>query len=151
MNETFLAYYEDLRMPSELIERAERAHDFYHLIATGGRELERTFVSETVSTSGRLFESVWFFLGSVGMEAHDFGYSYDYDLGYFDGTDYWRFNQTKYDFLEATSESRLVLTIGGPVGAEMNASGANCDVLRDLVGEWLVPLTISKWWEARDD
>jgi hypothetical protein len=100
------------------------------------------FLSEVVAEDGsRDYRSLWVLTPDWLMEA-DFPEDgrEELDGSAYQGLLHWALRATRYDFNNATSESRLQaeLWFTGELFGEMNASGSNCDYLRELLSRYLV-------------
>lgn len=128
------AYLDGIDVPAVVRERCEVILARYGSVM--GELDGEIFVSETTAEDGsRDFRSLWVLTAQWAMEA-DLAEQTREEL---DGTRYeglvhWVLRATNYDFVSASSESRLQaeLWFTGEWIGEINASGRNCDYLRDL-------------------
>ncbi|NOX28522.1 MAG: hypothetical protein GXP35_00490 [Actinobacteria bacterium] len=139
MNQEFREYLRSLDMAEPLIDRVETIHDRY--LALVPLEFDRIFVTDFITSEGdRRYENLWFFQGDLAFEAHDFVVEDEIDGGEFPYIEIWTVSSVDYDFVEATDDSRLSVDfVSGPISGAMKASGSNCDALRYLISDWIVP------------
>lgn len=139
MKPEFMEYVNRLEMPQSLISRVTEIHDIYTDVTS--LEFDRIFVTDTVDDDGgRIWVNLWLFAEGNAFEAHDFASTIDIDGGNFDPVYYWNAKSVTYDYKEATEDSRLFLNVvSGGVSGALSASGENCDALRRILSEWVMP------------
>lgn len=123
-----------------------RVHQLLKLYEALGLTEFDAFVSETVDEEGiRHFESLWLFNDGATMEAA----LTEADDDQIDGAPIranvirWAARSRDYDYLAAGPDSRLSLEIwySDDLWGGLNASGGNCDRLRDLMRKYVLPAT----------
>jgi len=141
MKPEFVRYLESIGTSQTLRERAETIFQFYRQLCP--EEIVRLFASDYIARDGtRVFGALWFLSENYVMEAKDFMTKDDFDLAPIaKPLPYLRVQKEDYDFQKATDKSRLHLICGinDKVGGELKASKENCDFLRDLIREYLLP------------
>jgi hypothetical protein len=142
--EEFRKYLGGIGMGAPLIERAE------DVLSTVRRflpeEPEFLFVSDFRDGEGnRNYSSLWVFTESYVSESHQFISQSKFDFIRRDmGISHISIDHEDYDLTTAQDSSRLKLVIvfsrfGSDVGGELTASGSNCDELRQILTEYLLP------------
>ena len=114
--------------------RVMQIYEFYEKIFKG--EIEDIFVNDYATEDGsQEFTNLWFFTRTVCMEAKQFTMKDDFDAMPTDHIAYWKITKKNYDFEKATMASRIKLTFSTnitPWEGTLQASGKNCDYLRDI-------------------
>ena len=145
-SETLNDILETMEAPEPVRVRARRLLDFYQALGYADCAL---FVSETVDDDGnRKFDSLWLLNDTSTMEG-ELTEAADDQL---DGAPYanrlirWATRSKDYNFVRAVTASRLTLELwfSDSIFGDLNASGPNCDRLRDLMIKYLLPETGAK-------
>jgi len=140
MKEQFTAYLKNVGMSDVLIKRVETIHRFYEICP---EELTGIFVSEVIKEDGnREYGSLWFFSKTYVMEAKSFISKDDFDITpLHKRVSYWSIEKQDYDFIKATEKSRMNLRVGfkHPTSGDFRASKENCDFLRDIIQNHIMP------------
>lgn len=132
-----------MEAPEPVCERVRQLLQYYD--ALGYLEFD-AFVSESVDDDGlRHYESLWLFNDGGSMEA----LLTEAEDDNIDGAPLranvvrWAARSRAYDYRNAVPESRLSLEIwySRDLLGELNASGSNCDRLRDLMRKYVLSAT----------
>jgi hypothetical protein len=141
MKQGFQEYLASLELTDPVKARVESVLEFYAVLAP--EEIESIFVTDYLDQNGaRFFESLWLFSKGYVMEAKQFISQDDFDIGPL-GRLFWiAVRKENYDFKTATAASRLNIeyrNLASEFGGQLRASGKNCDNLRQVLVERLVP------------
>jgi hypothetical protein len=143
MKKEFDRYLTDIGITNTYRERVGAVHQFYRALCP--EEITGIFVSEYVTEDGsREYENLWFFSESYCMEAKGFltPREDNFDMAPIKGrVERWQIKKQEYDFESSTSASRLYLHVDLSADAycDFKASGENCDYLRDIVLQRIIP------------
>ena len=137
----FAEYLESTGMTKTALARAEEVISFY--VDNCPEKIERVFITDYVTEEGsREFESLWLFSPSLLMEASNFLSQDDFDFASVDtGITRLVTRKENYDFRQADGKSRLNVefSLGTQISGQLKASGRNCDYLRDVLKQILLP------------
>lgn len=117
-------------------ERVEILVNYFEAIV--GKTPEEIFISEYMSKTKegeeRVFEGLWYFLDDSIYESKNFLHTVTLDKIRFSTFLYWEVSSRNYDeFENAKEDSHLKVHCGGnSFGSTLQASGVNCDRLRDI-------------------
>ena len=128
-------------VPGAVARRVATLRAYYRAL---GIENTETFLSESLNAEGiRSYESLWLISRDAIFEA---ALAEDTDdeidgVRMRAGLIRWVAKSRNYDFVEATADSRLQITLwfADELYGELKATGANCDRLRALVTRYVVP------------
>lgn len=140
MEEKMRTYLEDIGIGKSIKKRVWEIYKFYKDICP--EEVTQIFVTEYISEEGeKIYENLSFFSDSYGMEAKDFINKDDFDMVLLEEMTYWNIKKNDYDFKTATEASRLYieLVLSSNTYYEFKASKNNCDYLKKLFIEFLLP------------
>ncbi|MFX1450282.1 MAG: hypothetical protein ACFFCM_05545 [Promethearchaeota archaeon] len=144
MKETFMKYLMEIGITGDLYKRVEAIYHFYEKIIK--EEIIVLFISEYITKDGtREYEHLVFFSENYAMSAKEF-----IKMDLFDCIIYkkriirWEINKKNYDFVKAKENSRMNLVFTFETAIEINsfdlkASKENCDYLKDLFNNIVVP------------
>lgn len=140
MEEKMKTYLEDIGIGKSIKKRVWEIYKFYEDICP--EEVTQIFVTEYISEEGeKIYENLSFFSDSYGMEAKDFINKDDFDMVLLEEMTYWNIKKNDYNFKTATEASRLYieLVLSSNTYYEFKASKNNCDYLKKLFIEFLLP------------
>lgn len=142
MNHRIESYLESLNLTKVAYNRVREVHEFFGIVCP--EELRDALISEYITEEGlREYESIWFFSDTYLMEAKDFLHTDHFDLVALKlGVLRWEIQGQDYDYKNATSSSRInlsILLVGSYITGSMRASRENCDALMARVQEYIVP------------
>lgn len=146
MKDEWVRYLTSIGVTELFQARAEAVVSFYEALYPN--QLREIFVTEYVDKENkRQFENFWIFTDTLCLEAKKFLTQDDFDASPLVGqVKYWSVKKEKYDFLEASVDSRLTVyfsLVAGIVG-ELKASGSNCDHLKRLFLSYVVSNTVKR-------
>lgn len=142
MIEAFASYYKVLDLSSTVIERIESIHAFYS--SASSEKITGIFLTDLVKEDGSIqYVNLWFYSENYAMEAKRFLTRDDFDnMPIRKNIIRWAIEKTEYDFQKATEKSRcklIFICAQGNMGGELSGSKANCDYLRDIFINYIVP------------
>lgn len=144
MKEDFIKYMGSIDMPKILIKRVESFYEFYCNIDL--EEPEDIFVSEYINKRGsREFGDLRFYSPNYRMFSPDFVTNNEFVISQKgEKLSHLGINRQEYDFRKATEKSRLYVYGRYIYGAkaELKASGANCDNLKNILLKYYIPFLI---------
>lgn len=143
MREEFKKYLETIRMTDVLSARIQSIYRFYEAVCP--EEIGAIFVTDIVNDEGvRQYENLWFFSKTFAMESKVFISQDDFDMMPIKNkVIYWSIRKQNYDFEKAEDGSRLRVFYrsDNDVTGELRASRENCDFLRDIFLQRILPST----------
>ena len=108
-------------------------------------EMKEIFVVDYYQEDGsRGYGSLWLMSEQFMCEARDFRKTADYDIDVArikDAVIYYRVRAEKYDFRNATRESRLMVECANDTGTsfQLKACGENCSRLAEVIDNYIKP------------
>lgn len=121
-------------------KRVEEILDFYQKVYPD--QAEDIFVGEYIDNDGnRQYESLWIFTESKIGEAKKFLTEDDFDSTFSKKQiKYWSIKKENYDFLEASTKSRMVIRfiLKYNTNGELKASRENCKYLKTIFFKYFV-------------
>ena len=140
MNPNFEQYLSTIGIPTAIKSRVEEVCEFYTEICS--EELLDIFISDYIKDDrSREYTSIWFFSETFGMEAKQFVTEDDFDITPLkDKIVYCDVKKSRYDFNEATDESRMTINfiLNTGVNGYMQASGKNCDHMKIIANKYFM-------------
>ena len=141
MKQSFLDYLKMVGVKEPLHKRIEGILQFYKELCP--EDITDIFVSEYLTQDGnREYSSVWFFSANYVMEAKYFIEKDDFDIMALNQITYLEIEKKDYDFKQAKAESRMTAAyaaITNLVTGKLQSSQENCDVLKHILLEYLIP------------
>lgn len=141
MKEEFKIYLISIGITNTLIKRIEEIYNFYQKLCP--EEITTIFVTDYINEDGtREYENLWFFSKKYAMEAKEFIVEDDFDMAQIQNRiNYWNIKKDNYDFKKPEEGSRLYLHIGfnPDLTADLKASKENCDYLKKIFLEYVIP------------
>ncbi len=142
MKTDYVNYLKTLNMTPVLIDRVKEVVAFYDRYVVAGK-IKTIFVSEYIGEDGNhTYENLWIITDEAVMEAHQFLEGDEFDSAILvNNVKYWTIEKMEYDFENYNSKSRMLLkfTLGDDIKAEMKASRNNCDVLKSVFQNYILP------------
>lgn len=140
MKTEWIEYLNSIGIKDLFLNRCKEVYNFYQQVYPD--QIKDIFVTEYLDKEGvRLFESLWFFSETMVMEAKKFLSEDDFDsVPLKHQIRYWNIKKTDYDFIMATTKSRLVVDftfLSGTNGA-LKASRENCDNLKLIFNKYVI-------------
>lgn len=141
MKDEWVRYLDSIGVTNLFRDRAEEIIAFYEALYP--QQLKEIFVTEYVDKENkRQFENVWIFTDKLCCEAKRFLKEDDFDATTLKNqVKYWSLKKEKYNFQQGTSDSRLTVyfNLVSGIRGELKASGENCDYLKRIFVEYILP------------
>jgi hypothetical protein len=143
MKDDFENYLKAIGMTNVLVAKVGKVYDFYQSVCP--EEITHIFVNDFVTQdSARTYGSLWLFSLNYVMEAHNFTNQDWFDMAPLrKAVASWTVEKQDYDFVNTTAKSRLSIRVNllGAQGvpSTFQASKDNCDYLRKILGECILP------------
>lgn len=140
MSKSLNKYLMTIGMTNALIKRVKEIIAFYEGHVTD--KVEAVFVSEYIDEEDkRIYQNLWLFTEGLAMEAKNFIGEDIFDCALLtQNVTYWEIDKTEYDFESCNSKSRMRLRCEfGVIKGEMKASKENCDALRGVLKNYILP------------
>lgn len=126
----------------ELDEYSDRINEIVLFYENLNIEIRDIFISEYTTGDGkRVFESLWLFNDSKMMESKKFMSEDYFDLIEIDTFVHWVLKKENFDFQnDARLNSKMYLALySGLNEAQFKATGKNCDKLKQIFKNYIVP------------
>lgn len=144
MKAEWIEYLKTIGIKDLFLDRCKEIFNFYQQIYPD--QIKDIFVTEYLDKEGnRQYESMWFFSETMVMEAKKFLEKDDFDsVPLNKQVKYWSVTKTEYDFIRATTKSRMVIKFGllSGIGGSLKASRENCDSLKSIFIKYIITNTM---------
>ena len=134
MKQEFNQYLLSIGMTDSLIQRVESLFKIASSFVKS--PIEDIFVTDLIDGEGkRIYLNLWFFAGSIWMEAKNFLTVIDIDQAILEeNIKYWRVQMADYTFESANEKSRLSIDVNTDqlIICQFKATKENCDSLKAL-------------------
>ena len=141
MKENFNLYLSDLPVGTVITDRIEQIISFYE--KNFNVEILDIFITDFINKDNqREFENLWLISKEALLEAKSFQNKDDFDFTFLtENIYYWRIEKQDYNFIKATTLSRLFIKIDfyQQILGELKASGNNCDHLKEIFIKYFIP------------
>ncbi len=140
MKAEWIDYLEAIGIKDVFLDRCKKIFNFYQQIYPD--QIKDIFVTEYLDKEGnRQYDSIWFFSETMVMEAKKFLEEDDFDsVPLNKQVKYWSVKKTEYDFISATTKSRMVIQFSMLYGSggSLKASRENCDSLKSIFTKYII-------------
>ncbi len=144
MKAEWIDYLRTIGIKDLFLDRCKEIFNFYQQIYPD--QIKDIFVSEYLDKEGnRQYESIWFFSETTVMEAKKFLEEDDFDsVPLNKQVKYWSVKKTEYNFIRATTKSRMVIKFSllSGSGCSLKASRENCDSLKSIFIKYIITNTM---------
>jgi hypothetical protein len=146
MEEKFYKYLESIGIGEPITKKVEELYIFYEeMLKKNDDAIIDMFITDYIKQDGsRVFENLWFFSNKYMMESKLFINKDDLDfLATKNGVIYVNIKKENYDYKNAQEQSRLIVeyVTSHNAGGILKASKENCNKLRDIINDYIIPLT----------